>query len=411
MSERDTLTWNRVKGMADRHHDAIVIGGGLLGTAVAYALSLDNKNSALLIDAREKGHAEGSSHGHSRIVRTVASESPHFGAMAKESFRRMQEMNRPDRFVAGPVDALFMSFAASDAFKELARENNEPILGAREIFDRWGIQLPETGMGIVDKLSGILDPAALLEIFYEEIGVENILWQTAVTSWEANAAGVNVTTAGGEKYSAGKLVLAAGAWLPALLACGTADAEVSERLSRMSVERIPLYYFDYPDPMPPVIPVTLFANGHPDMYAMPEFDHPIATPAKERPRYLKVGFHKGKVAATPGEVDRTVHPDEQDYAISYMRERMGLNLILDHTGLCLYAMPSDLRESKETGAYNELPLIGALPRTASVFLAAYGAGICAKHALAIGDQVCAMLVHGAKPDYNDFDPLHRLRLR
>jgi sarcosine oxidase len=396
--------------MADRRYDAIVIGGGLLGSAVAYALSQNKKNSALLIDSREKGHAEGSSHGHSRIVRTVASESPHFGAMAKESFRRMQEMNRPDRFVAGPVDALFMSFAASDAFKVLARKNNKPTLGAREIFDRWGIQLPEAGVGIVDEFSGILDPAALLDIFYHEIGAGNILWQTAVSSWDAHATGVNVTTAKGEKYCAGKLVLAAGAWLPALLACGTADTEVLDRLSRMTVERIPLYYFDYPDPMPPVIAVTLFGNGHLDMYAMPEFDRPIAKPAKERPRYLKVGFHKGTVAATPENVDRTVYPHEQDHVITDLRERLGLNLILDHTGLCLYAMPPDLRESKETEAYNELPLIGELPCTPSVFLAAYGAGICAKHALAIGDQVCAMLVQGTKPDYKDFDPLHRLRL-
>src|SRR5580692_5641888 len=103
--------------MADRHYDEIVIGGGLLGSAVAYALSRNKKNSALLIDAREKGHAQGSSHGHSRIVRTVASESPQFGVMARESFRRMQEMNRPGRFVAGPVDALFMSFVAGSGYK------------------------------------------------------------------------------------------------------------------------------------------------------------------------------------------------------------------------------------------------------------------------------------------------------
>jgi hypothetical protein len=28
--------------------------------------------------------------------------------------------------------------------------------------------------------------------------------------------------------------------------------------------------------------------------------------------------------------------------------------------------------------------------------------------LRIGDQVCAMLVHGTKPEYEDFDPVHRL---
>jgi|HubBroStandDraft_1064217.scaffolds.fasta_scaffold114447_1 hypothetical protein len=113
--------------------------------------------------------------------------------MARESFRRMQEMNRPGRFVAGPVDALFMSFVASDDFKEMARKNDKPILNAGEIFDRWGVQLPDAGVGIVDGFSGILDPSALLDIFYEEIGEENILWQTAVTSWSADATGVNVT--------------------------------------------------------------------------------------------------------------------------------------------------------------------------------------------------------------------------
>jgi sarcosine oxidase len=396
--------------MADRQYDAIVIGGGLLGSAVAYALSRNKRNSALLIDARGKGHSDGSSHGHSRIIRTVASESPHFGAMARESFQRMQKMNRPGQFVAGPVDALFMSFVASNEFKEMARRNNKPILSDRAILEKWGIQLPETGVGIVDDFSGILDPAALLDIFYDEIGAGNILWETAVASWDANAAGVSVTTVKGETYIAAKLVLAAGGWLPALLACGSVDARVSDRLSRMTVERIPLYYFDYPGSMPSVIPVTLFDNGHPDMYAMPEFDHPIATPAEERPRYLKVGFHRGTVATTPEEVDRKVHPHEQDRAITYMRDRLGLNLTLDHTGLCLYAMPPDLRVSKETEAYNELPLIGELPGTQSVFLVACGGGICAKHALAIGDQVCAMLVQGTKPDHKDFDPLDRLRL-
>jgi sarcosine oxidase len=396
--------------MAHRQYDAIVIGGGLLGSATAYALAR-SKNSVLLLDSRAKGHAEGSSHGHSRIVRTVASESQQFGAMAEESFRRMQEMNSPRRFVARPVEALFMSFGETDAFKELARQNHQRPLNSQEIFETWGIQLPEAGVGTVDRLSGIVDPAALLDIFYDEIGAENIRWQTPVTSWSANGTEVTVTTTTGEGYSGGKLVLAAGAWLPALLRCGTMDREVSDRLARMTVQRIPLYYFDYPAVMPPVIPITLFDNGYPDMYAMPEFDGPIATPAAAKPRYLKVGFHKGIEAKSPEDMERSVHPHEERHAAEYMRERLGLRLTLRHTGICLYAMLPDLREPGEEAAYNELPLIGALPRTPSVFLAAYGAGICAKHALVIGEQV-SLLVAGRRPSYDlsEFEPAKRLRL-
>src|SRR5215469_8025699 len=148
--------------MPDRRYDSIVIGGGLLGGATAYALSRNKKNSTLVVDARIKGHVEGSSHGHSRIVRTVASESEQFGEMADESFRRMQEMNRPNRFVAGPVDALFMSFEESDRFAELAQRNGSRVLHDSEIFENWGIRLPKFGVGIEDqRSSGILDPAAL----------------------------------------------------------------------------------------------------------------------------------------------------------------------------------------------------------------------------------------------------------
>jgi glycine/D-amino acid oxidase-like deaminating enzyme len=56
--------------MADRHYDEIVIGGGLLGSAVAYALSRNKKNSALLIDAREKGTPRG------RVTATPESSVP-----------------------------------------------------------------------------------------------------------------------------------------------------------------------------------------------------------------------------------------------------------------------------------------------------------------------------------------------
>ena len=395
-----------------RGYDAIVVGGGLLGAATAYALSRNKKNSVLLIEAREKGHADGSSHGHSRIIRTVASESAQFGAMAKESFERMQELNRPDRFVAGPVDALFMSFTESPAFKTLAAQNSEPVLGADEIFERWGIHLPRSGVGTVDKLSGILDPATLLDIFYEEVGDANIRWRIPVNSWHADSAGVTVTTTDAETYRAAKLVLAAGAWLPSLLANGTVDDYVRTRLSGVRVERIPLFYFDYPAGMPPVIPVTLLQNGHPDMYAMPEFDGPVASPTTDGPRYLKVGFHKGTAADSPENVDRTIHPDEKRHALNYMKENLGLDLTLDHTGVCLYAMPPDLRESKETESYNELPLLGDLPGTPSVLLAAYGAGICAKHALVIGEEICS-LVNQRQPrfDLMEFDPSSRLRVR
>lgn len=394
-------------------YDVIVIGGGLLGGATAYALA-ENNISTLLIDARKKGHAHGSSHGRSRIIRTVASESAVFRDMAAESFIRMQALSSSYRTVARRVKALFVTSEASAAFSQLAKAGGSgPELTAAEVFKTWGIRLSASGAGIIDATSGILDPAALMEVFDEKIGAENILRETEVASWHASLHGVTIKTRRGDVFQSRQLVLAVGAWLPSLLHRGNTDTEVAAKLSRCRIERIPLFYFDYPSTLEPLILVTLSRDGHPDMYAMPEFPTRSKTPAdgEQRPGYLKVGFHAGTVIDGPDNVCRSVLHLEERFALEYMRVLLGLDLRLLKTDVCLYAMPPDTREPEDSGLYNQLPLLGPLPRTPSVFLAAFGGGICAKHALVIGDQICSLLQRNQpRFEMSEFDPARRLRL-
>jgi hypothetical protein len=73
------------------------------------------------------------------------------------------------------------------------------------------------------------------------------------------------------------------------------------------------------------------------------------------------------------------------------------------TSVCLYAMPP--HGSDAQGSYSEAPLIGALPKTPHVYLAAYGGGICAKHALAIGEALSRLLQgEPMNGELADFDP-------
>jgi hypothetical protein len=198
-----------------------------------------------------------------------------------------------------------------------------------------------------------------------------------------------------------------------MLKAGNADAEVASKFSNGTIERIPLFYFDWPTSSGAVIPVTLFPDGELDMYAMPEFGPARKNPSdsEARPRYLKVGFHQGTRCNDPDEIYRTVLHLEERFAVEYMKGRLGLDVTLRQTSICLYAMPPDPREPGEKTPYNELPILGQLPRTPSVFLAAYGGGICAKHAVVIGDQVGA-LVREQPPKYDlaEFAPTLRLRL-
>ena len=394
--------------MTSGKFDVIVIGGGLFGAATASALVKDGA-SILLVEARKKHHTEGSSHGHSRIVRTLRSESLVFGEMARESFQRMQALNTPDRSVVRPVEALFMMSTASLAFRNLtAADPLAKVFNSAEVFDRWRLKIEEGWAGIVDNTSGVMDPAALLETFYEDIGNDHILWETDVTSWHTNSSEVTVTTSNGETFQASKLVIAAGGWLPQLLERGSVNAADKERLSRLKLERIPLFYFDYPERMEPLIPVTLFDDAEPNMFGMPEFDQ--APTSLDRPRYLKVGFHQGTLLTQPSDAGQTVHYLEQRYAIEYMEKLLGYRPNLHHTSICLYAMPPDLREPGDHTAYNELPLLGPLLRTPRVYLAAYGGGVCAKHSLVLGRQL-GKLVQGEATQYemHEFDPQRLMR--
>ena len=396
--------------MAQEGYEVIVIGGGLLGAAVA-AAAAQAGNATLLLEARGKGHSEGSSHGHSRIIRTLSSEAAVFADMARVSFHRMHALNTPSRTIVRKVPAIFITRNSSPAFEALMRADpSAERLAAADLLKRYGLKVNENDVGMVDPTSGVFDPAALLEVLYETIGRHGgtVRFETSVTRWEANGAGIIVHTGKGEARRAKKLVMAGGGWMPELLERGTVDLDVKRRLGAMKLERIPLFYFDYPEAMGPLILVTLFPDsGYPDMYAMPEWapESGKSASANGKPRYLKVGFHKGTPASRPSEVCRSVQHLEVRYATEYLESLLGRALTLQKTGVCLYALPPDPRRPGDETAYNELPLLGALPKTPGVYLAAYGGGICAKHALALGDALWNLMQGETDPgELDDFNP-------
>jgi sarcosine oxidase len=72
--------------------DVAVVGAGIMGSATAYALARDGRD-VTLYEQFEVGHARGSSHGRSRIVRLAYPEIE-FVELAKESFAGWRELER-----------------------------------------------------------------------------------------------------------------------------------------------------------------------------------------------------------------------------------------------------------------------------------------------------------------------------
>lgn len=76
---------------ADRSYDAIVLGLGGFGSAALYHLARRGQR-VLGLDAHARGHAEGSSHGRSRITRQVYQEGAAYVPLVRRSYDLWREL-------------------------------------------------------------------------------------------------------------------------------------------------------------------------------------------------------------------------------------------------------------------------------------------------------------------------------
>jgi sarcosine oxidase len=222
-------------------HDVIVVGLGAMGSAAAHHLARRGAR-VLGLDRFAPPHAQGSSHGKSRIIREAYFEDPLYvplvrrayelwAALERESGREI--LVRTGGLMLGPPDGVVVPGALRSA-----REHGLPheALDAREVRRRVPGFRPAADMaGVWEPRAGYLVPeaavAAHLALAARD-GAELRADEPAL-AWRATADGVEVTTGRGT-YAADRLVLAAGAWMPALL--GPSGAP-------LAVERTVLYWF------------------------------------------------------------------------------------------------------------------------------------------------------------------------
>ncbi|MBV8529780.1 MAG: N-methyl-L-tryptophan oxidase [Candidatus Eremiobacteraeota bacterium] len=208
-----------------RDYDAIVLGLGALGSGAVYWLAKRGAR-VLGLEQFELGHARGSSHDWSRIIR-LSYFTPAYVRLAKEAYAAWDslESDAGERVVfktggldigprqsAIPLSNYGDSMRACDvAFEEL---------DAAEIRRRWPAwRVGDEIHGLFQADSGIVAAeraTAALRRSAEAHGA-TLRDKTRVTALRASDGEIDVE-AGGERYRAGRLVIAAAAWTPSVLA-------------------------------------------------------------------------------------------------------------------------------------------------------------------------------------------------
>lgn len=272
--------------------DVIVLGVGGMGSAACFELARRGLK-VLGLEQFKLVHDRGSSHGHTRIIRTAYAEHPAYVPLAKRAFERWYELEQlsgrhlltecPCLNAGPPGSEHVEGVRASVRAHNLAAEE----LSGGEINRRYpAFRFPAEYRGVIERAAGFLYVEECVRAHIDmavSFGAE-IHAEEAVREWATAGSGVEVTTDRGT-YRAAKLVVTAGAWATKLLA----DLGVPLRVMRQTLlwfdtpsraelfrrDRFPIFIADAPEGafygLPALDPSGLKVARH---YGAPELPDP-----------------------------------------------------------------------------------------------------------------------------------------
>jgi sarcosine oxidase len=287
------------------HYDAIVIGGGVMGSAAAYHLARRGRR-ALLLEQFAIGHERGSSHGHSRIIRLVY-DLPEYVQLARAAYPLWHELEQ-ESGAELLLETGGLDFADSDL--PSVQQTRATLLATGvpfEALDRAAIAerfpqfaLPEGAVGIYQPNTGILNASqcvAELARVAERYGAA-IHAEEPARAIRAVAGAVEVQT-DRATYAADRLIVTAGSWAGGLLAQLGLDLP-------LTVTREQVAFFTPREPeqfMPGRCPIFVrHVEQGPAIYGFPIFGLPG----------VKAAFHGAGPAIDPSSEERDVDQAQLD---------------------------------------------------------------------------------------------------
>jgi sarcosine oxidase len=364
--------------------DIIIVGLGAMGSAAASQLA--GRGARVLgLERYTPAHQQGSSHGRSRIIRQAYFEHPAYVPLLLRAYELWEQLERDaGRRLLTITGGLMIGSPDSPVVTgsiRSAQEHSLPyeVLDATEISRRFPPFKPASEVvALYETRAGVLDPEECIRAQLEQASRRGatLHFEEPALAWEAASSGdrVRVSTAH-STYEAERLVLAAGAWAPTLLA----DLGLP-----LAPERQVLYWFEPAGGVEPFLPdrfpIWIWEVAPDlDLYGFPTQDGP--------PGGVKVAFYRiGEGGTcTPKTIDRVVHPAE----IERMRAALAASLP---------ALNGELRATL-TCMYTNTPdqhfVIGAHPRHPQVVIASPCSGHGFKFASVIGEILADLALDGA----------------
>ena len=370
--------------------DAVVVGLGAVGSATLHRLAKQGVR-AIGLDRYHPPHDRGSTHGESRITRLGVGEGHAYAAMVRRSHEIWRELEaetgetlflQTGGLIMGPVSGGTRHHGADDFVRRsiaVATANDVPheVLDSAEI----GRRYPQLGLngdelGYFEPSAGVVLPERCVEVqlrLAKQLGAGLRLGETVLSVTERPGRVEIVTDQG--RIEAGRVIMAAGAWIP-----GLAGLDAHAKVYRQT-----LHWYPAADPAayaPERFPVFIWIHGAGQedyFYGFPCLDGATVKAASER--YAS--------AIAPDAVDRVVIPGES----AAVHERhvagrlLGVGSQAVRAATCLYTVTPDAGF-----------LVDRMPGTTRVIVASACSGHGFKHSSALGEALAGIAAAAEMPD-------------
>jgi len=258
------------------HYDVIVAGIGGMGSAACYHLAKRGQR-VLGLERFDLGHGMGSSHGLTRIIRIAYFEGPQYVPLLKRASQLWKETGDEAGMQLLHVTGSMDIAPEGEGFVEASRLSCVEHDLKHEVLTRAEIERRYPAFHLTENHAGLWQPdggfVASERAIYAHAGLAmkhgaDLRFNEPLLSWKPTANdGVEVTTPR-RTYSAGRLVLTAGAWMPGLVpALGRTEHVVKQAIGWFGVKRPELF-------QPANFPVFILTVEEGNFYGFPLWEHP-----------------------------------------------------------------------------------------------------------------------------------------
>jgi len=316
--------------------DVGIIGLGAAGSASLQAFA---KRGARVIgfDQYAPPHSRGSTHGHTRIIREAYYEHPLYVPLVRRAYELWSQLEREadatllvktGGVMVGPESGPLVAGALASA-----RTHDIPheMLDARSLSERFpAYRAHSDWVALLEHQAGMLFPERCVETFLSSAraGGAEIRLNEAVRRWTSSARGITLETMTA-KYDVGRLVVAAGPWLPNLI-------DSLGVLLPLEIERQMSHWFQ------PAKTDEKYGSRRCPIGLWEPRDSEVFITLPDEGHGVKCGMHHAGAATSPDSVDRRVSDAENEAARILLEHVMpGAGGRLRESSVCLYTNTPD----------------------------------------------------------------------